>query len=251
MLKSEVGSSGARARRAGRIREESGTCRKLQAAAKGKGGATRIEASRGRRSARQAAGWRERMVARSSSQRRTSGGSAAASDEDIEELLRRADEANAAAAATLPSAAEERAIIDAAEALAGGDAGVPPKSRAAISTLQNKWLDFLGRHGVQYGFREAEGPTLELAVKFSTWGFFTRKVFSTTGCDGMGDSWGLLAVPYLLPKYVFIRCGYPGWAGSRRAAGQVSALPRRAARDLAEAEGVEQALGLGQRPRAE
>ena len=28
----------------------------------------------------------------------------------------------------------------------------------------------------------------------------------------MGDSWGQLAVPYLLPKYVFVRRGYAGWA---------------------------------------
>ena len=165
------------------------------------------------------------MVARSSSQRPRSEGSAAASDEDIEELLRRAGEADAAAAATLPSAAKERAVIDAAEALAGSDAGVPPKSRAAIIALENKWMDFLGRHGDEYGFSEAEGPTLELAKKFSTWGFFNRKVFSTTGCDGMGDSWGLLAVPYLLPKYVFVRCGYPGWAGLDRDALQAKCRP--------------------------
>ena len=28
----------------------------------------------------------------------------------------------------------------------------------------------------------------------------------------MGDSWGQLVVPYLLPKYVFLRRGYVGWA---------------------------------------
>ena len=83
----------------------------------------------------------------------------AESDDDIEELLRRAAQADAAAAATLPSLEEERATIAAAEELAGGEAGVPPKSRAAIVALENKWLDFIGRHGAEYGFDEAAGPT--------------------------------------------------------------------------------------------
>jgi len=46
--------------------------------------------------------------------------------------------AEAAARATLPTPEEERAIIDAAEALAGGDAGVPAKSRAAVLRLETK-----------------------------------------------------------------------------------------------------------------
>jgi len=54
-----------------------------------------------------------------------------ATDEEIEALLRAADEADAAARATLPNAAQVRAIIDAAEALAGSEAGVPAKSRAS------------------------------------------------------------------------------------------------------------------------
>ena len=63
-------------------------------------------------------------------------------NEDIEELLRAAEAAEAAARATLPTAEEERVIMDAAEALAGGDAGVPAKSRAAVLRLETKWLDF-------------------------------------------------------------------------------------------------------------
>ena len=54
-----------------------------------------------------------------------------ATDEEIEALLRAADEADAAARATLPNAAQVRATIDAAEALAGSEAGVPAKSRAS------------------------------------------------------------------------------------------------------------------------
>ena len=47
--------------------------------------------------------------------------------DEIEELLRAAEAAEAEACAMLPTAAEERAIIDAAEELAGGEAGVPAK----------------------------------------------------------------------------------------------------------------------------
>ena len=166
-----------------------------------------------------------RMVARKAAKTSKGVAPALSSDEDIDELLRQAAAADAAAAATLPSAEEERATIAAAEALAGSEAGVPAKSRAAIISLETKWLDFLGRHGEEYGFSEAEGPTLELTVKFQTWGFFNRKNFSTTGSDGMGDSWGELAVPYLLPKYVFVRRGYAGWAGLDRDALQSKCRP--------------------------
>ena len=41
----------------------------------------------------------------------------------------------------------------------------------------------------------------------------------------MGDSWGELAVPYLLPKYVFVRRGYAGWAGLDRDALQSKCRP--------------------------
>ena len=61
---------------------------------------------------------------------------------DIEALLREADAADAAVRATLPTAEEERAIIAAAEALAGSEAGVPAKSRAVVERLVTKWLDF-------------------------------------------------------------------------------------------------------------
>lgn len=130
----------------------------------------------------------------------------------MDALLREADAADAAARATLPSPAQERAIIEAAEALAGSDAGVPAKSRAAVVRLEAKRREFLAKHGAEYGWNEIIGPTLELAKHFQTWGFFHRKNFSTVGLDGMGDSWGELAVPYLLPKYAFVRLGYAGWA---------------------------------------
>ena len=67
--------------------------------------------------------------------------------DEIEELLRAAEAAEAEACAMLPTAAEERAIIDAAEELAGGEAGVPAKSRAVVLRLETKWLQFVERHG--------------------------------------------------------------------------------------------------------
>ena len=64
---------------------------------------------------------------------------------EVEELLHAAEAAEAEARAMLPTAAEERAIIDAAEELAGGEAGVPAKSRAVVLVLETKWLHFLER----------------------------------------------------------------------------------------------------------
>ena len=137
---------------------------------------------------------------------------AATEEADIEALLRQAEAADAAARATLTTPEEERVIIEAAETLAGSEAGVPAKSRAVVLRLESKWVDFLARHGQEYGWDESVGPTMEMAKHFQTWGFFHRTNFSTVGLDGMGDSWGQLAVPYLLPKYVFVRRGYAGWA---------------------------------------
>jgi hypothetical protein len=76
----------------------------------------------------------------------------AAEEVDIEALLREADAADAAARATLPTAEQERAIIAAAEALAGSEEGVPAKSRAVVQPLVTKWLDFLEKHGNEYGY---------------------------------------------------------------------------------------------------
>ena len=57
--------------------------------------------------------------------------------DDIEELLRAVEAAEAAARATLPTPEEERAIIDAAEALAGGDAGVKGGGRRKSCSVRN------------------------------------------------------------------------------------------------------------------
>ena len=68
----------------------------------------------------------------------------------IAKLMRAAEAAEAAARATLVSPEEERVIIDAAEALAGSDAGVPAKTRAVVLRRETKWLVFLDKHGAEY-----------------------------------------------------------------------------------------------------
>ena len=58
-------------------------------------------------------------------------------------------------------------------------------------------------------------------MPFCSWqthGFKERRYeFSATGECGMGDSWGALAVPYLLAKYVFPLMQHVGWVGLREA----------------------------------
>ena len=131
----------------------------------------------------------------------------------LEDLLREVAADDAALEALRPSAAEERAQIEAAEAAIAATGGVAnPKTRQAVMPIVHKWERFLERHAGEEGYDASEGPTVRLAVKFQTWGFFNRTNFSTVGLDGMGDSWGQLAVPYLLRKYVFVKRGYVGWA---------------------------------------
>ena len=132
---------------------------------------------------------------------------------DVDALLLQAAAAEAEATAPGVSAEEQRRIIAAAEALASSEAGVPAKSSRVIASLLNKWVDFVEMHGDEYGYDAAAGPTVELAKHFSSWGFFNRESFSTVGLDGMGDSWGELAVPYLLPKFVFPLMKYEAWCG--------------------------------------
>ena len=96
-----------------------------------------------------------------------------------------------------------------AERLAQRD-GIPPKSAAVIHSLKRRWVAFLETHGDEYGFDAAAGPTIELAVTFQTHGYHERLTFSTVDDSGMGDSWGKLAVPYLLARYVFPLMEYAG-----------------------------------------
>ena len=54
---------------------------------------------------------------------------------------------------------------------------------------------------------------MEHVLHFQTHGFKTRLNYSSLQLDGLGDSWGDLAVPYLLAKLVFTELKYPGWVG--------------------------------------
>ena len=135
----------------------------------------------------------------------------------LEALLREVAADDAALEALRPSAAEERAQIEAAEAAIAATGGVAnPKTRQAVMSIVHKWERFLERHAGEEGYDASEGPTVRLAVKFQTWGFFNRECFSTMGLDGMGDAWGQLSVPYYLAKYGFPIMGYEGWVGLTR-----------------------------------
>ena len=133
---------------------------------------------------------------------------------DVEALLASAQAAVSAAAAGLPSAARLRVEAARAEALASSGAGAVAKTAAGVGgSLRRQWLRWVAEHGAAYGFDDTEGPTVEHVLHFQTHGFTARKNYSTVQLDGLGDSWGELAVPYLLAKFVFPELEYPGWVG--------------------------------------
>ena len=130
--------------------------------------------------------------------------------EQEQELWRELQANVAAVAACYPSAEALREEAAEAERLAARD-GVPPKTAAVVRSLMRRWSAFLEVHGDEYGFDVSIGPTVDLAVTFQTHGYHERLTFSTTEESGMGDSWGKLAVPYLLPRYVFPLMEHAGW----------------------------------------
>ena len=76
-----------------------------------------------------------------------------------------------------------------------------------------------GREAVGWAARTEGGRAHAYVPRVpQTHGFKERKNYSTTGEVGMGDSWGALAVPYLLAKYVFPRMEHVGWTGLHEAA---------------------------------
>ena len=52
-------------------------------------------------------------------------------------------------------------------------------------------------HGEAYEYDATVGPTVGHVLHFQTHGFKTRQNYSSLQLDGLGDSWGELAVPYL------------------------------------------------------
>ena len=59
-----------------------------------------------------------------------------------------------------------------------------------------------------YEYDAIVGPTVEHVLHFQTHGFKTRQNYSSLQLDGLGDTWGDLAVPYLLAKFVFTELKY-------------------------------------------
>ena len=55
-------------------------------------------------------------------------------------------------------------------------------------------------HGEAYEYDATVGPTVGHVLHFQTHGFKTRQNYSSLQLDGLGDSWGELAVPYLLAR---------------------------------------------------
>ena len=83
----------------------------------------------------------------------------------LEELRQELEAAEAAAAAFGPSPEQLREEAAKAEQLAK-ESGMPAKSAAVIRQLERRWREFLDAHGEAYGYEEAAGPTIELAVHF-------------------------------------------------------------------------------------
>ena len=86
-------------------------------------------------------------------------------ERSIDELWAALERAEAAVAAFGPSPEQLREEAAEAERLAK-EAGTPAKSAKVINTLARRWSEFLGVHGEAYGYDEAAGPTIELAVHF-------------------------------------------------------------------------------------
>ena len=83
----------------------------------------------------------------------------------LEELRQELEAAEAAVAAFGPSPEQLREEAAKAEQLAK-ESGMPAKSAAVIRQLERRWREFLDAHGEAYGYEEAAGPTIELAVHF-------------------------------------------------------------------------------------
>ena len=141
-------------------------------------------------------------------------------------LLREADAVDKASRAALPTPEEERVIIDAADTLAGSEAGVPAKSRAVVLRLESKWCNLLERHGEEYGWDERVGPTMEMAKHFQTWFSFSSDQLQhgRAGWHGrfMGSACG--ALPAAKVRVSATRLRWLGRAGRRGAAFEVQAV---------------------------
>ena len=60
------------------------------------------------------------------------------------------------------------------------------KQSAAAKALEKKWVRFVLVHGVQYGFKESQGPSVKLVEHFVTYCFCMRDRASVVGREGLG-----------------------------------------------------------------
>ena len=84
------------------------------------------------------------------------------------------------------------------------------------------WLEV---HGEAEGYVAATGPTVALAKAFSSYCFTHREKYSPLGNEGMGDSFGIKQLPYLLAKYSFPMLRLAGWADLDEASLDTKAAP--------------------------
>ena len=130
--------------------------------------------------------------------------------------------------------------------MAASGAGDVAKTAIGVAgRLRRQWLRWLTEHGEAYEYDATVGPTVGHVLHFQTHGFKTRQNYSSLQLDGLGDSWGELAVPYLLAKFVFTELKYPrmGWVEGGRVGRQVQAVRTGGARALEAAEGVARLWG--------
>ena len=62
------------------------------------------------------------------------------------------------------------------------------KQSAAAKALEKRWVRFVLVHGVQYGFKESQGPRVKLVEHFVTYCFCTRDKASAVGREGLGET---------------------------------------------------------------
>ena len=93
--------------------------------------------------------------------------SGAGQEDELARLRAQFAAANDALDGLRPTPEQLRVEAAAAEQLAAAE-GDAPKTSRAVQTLLNRWNKFIEMHGDAYGFDEAEGPTIELAVHFQT-----------------------------------------------------------------------------------
>ena len=104
----------------------------------------------------------------------------------------------------------ERTAAARSKAAAGG---VDPKTTRVVKYGARKLAAWLEVHGPAAGYDVAIGPTVELLKDFAAYCFTHRVKYSVLGNEGLGNSFGALQVPYLLPKYGFPMLKFPGWVG--------------------------------------